>query len=60
MIEVHEVAKGHGAIAYEWKSLQLHGDEDHPCEFGTAGVRSLGLMGLSYNRNGFMPLALPT
>lgn len=60
IVEAHEVAQGHGAISYEWKSLELHGEEDLPCEFGTAGVRSLGLMGLSYNRNGYMPLALPT
>jgi 3',5'-cyclic AMP phosphodiesterase CpdA len=60
IVEAHEVAKGHGAISYEWKSLELHGEEDLACEFGTAGVRSLGLMGLSYNRNGYMPLALPT
>ena len=60
IVEAHEVAKGHGAISYEWKSLELHGEEDLACEFGTAGVRSLGLMGLFYNRNGFMPLALPT
>jgi predicted MPP superfamily phosphohydrolase len=60
MIEVHQTEKGHGAIAYEWKSLNLHGNEDDACAFGTAGLRSFGLMRLSYNHNGMMPLALPS
>lgn len=59
-----EVAKlqedGRGVVSYEWKSLHLHGDNDEACEHGTAGLRSLGLMRLSYQHNGFMPLALPT
>jgi hypothetical protein len=59
VVEVHQVEQGRGALAYEWKSLDLHGDEDDACAHGTPGVRSFGLMRLSYNHNGLIPLALP-
>lgn len=59
LVEVHHTGGSHGAVSYEWKSLKLHGDEDFACAFGTAGIRSFGLMRLSYDHNGLMPLALP-
>lgn len=60
IVEVQKLKEnGHGTVAYEWKSLHLHGDEDVACAHGTPGVRSYGLMRLSYEHNGFMPLALP-
>lgn len=52
-------ASAAGVVSYEWKSLHLHGDEDVACAHGTPGMRSYGLMRLSYEHNGFMPLELP-
>lgn len=59
VIEVQQMAKAKGQIAYEWKHLNMHAEEDHACANGSAAVRSMGLLSLSYLRNGVIPVALP-
>ena len=59
VVEVARLGReGQGVVSYEWKSLRLHGDEDEACAYGTAGLRSFGLLSLSYQRNGLVDLAL--
>lgn len=60
VVEVQHMSHGHGAIAYHWQNLHLHGDEDDACAHGMPAVRSFALMSLSYMRSGFMPITLAT
>lgn len=58
IVEVQHMEKGKGAVHYQWQSLNLHGDEDQACSHGTAALRSLGLLNLSYSRTGSFHVAL--
>jgi 3',5'-cyclic AMP phosphodiesterase CpdA len=58
IVEVQHIEKAKGEVHYQWKSLNLHADEDQACAHGAPALRSMALLNLSYMRNGSFGVAL--